>query len=351
KYRMLFKYSGTAVALVAPDGTFEMVNRQFEKLSGFVKEELESRKRFVDFFIADDRTHLESYLNGNGKIIGLQRTENIECAFIDRRSRKHDINLTLNRVLDSSHLLASIADVTEFRDLQKRLNRSENLAAIGELAASIGHEIRNPLGAINTSVEVLQNSLQVEGEDNDLMNIICEETKRLDLIITDFLQFARLNKSRFRKVDINRLIAETLLLFKEKMGAEIDREIDLCNKLPEIDGDANQLKQVLVNIIVNALEAMPEGGALTIRTRLESDESQADRVVISIRDSGEGISEEHLNKIFHPFYSTKECGVGMGLAICDRIVQNHGGEIAVSSKFEEGTEFTLILPVHNGTVT
>jgi len=347
KYRMLFKYSGNAFALVLPDGRLDLVNRQFEKLSGYVKQELEGKAQFIDFFATEDRDQLQSYFDGGAA--GLQSAQSIECAFIDRQGKKHDINLTLNLAWRSSYILASIADVTEFRDMQKRLNRSENLAAIGELAASIGHEIRNPLGAINTSVEVLQNSLQLADEDRELMEIISEETKRLDLIISDFLHFARLNKARFGKVNINRLISETLLLFKEKIGPDIQQQVELCESLPEIDADANQIKQVLVNMIVNALQAMPAGGRLTICSSVAK-KTRGDFITITLRDSGEGISEENLSKIFQPFFSTKDWGVGMGLAICDRIMQNHGGEIAVTSEISKGTEFTLILPVHNSRV-
>jgi len=347
KYRMLFKYSGNAFALILPDGRLDLVNRQFEKLSGYVKQELEGKAQFIDFFAAEDRERLQPYFNS--RAAGLQNAQSIECAFVDRQGKRHDVNLTLNLAWRSSYILASIADVTEFRDMQKRLNRSENLAAIGELAASIGHEIRNPLGAINTSVEVLQNSLQLAEEDRELMEIISEETKRLDLIISDFLHFARLNKARFGKVNINRLISETLLLFKEKIGADIQQQVELCDALPEIDADTNQIKQVLVNMIVNALQAMPSGGCLTISSSVAA-KIKGNFIAITIRDNGEGISEENLSKIFQPFFSTKDWGVGMGLAICDRIMQNHGGEIAVTSEIAKGTEFTLILPVHNSRV-
>ena len=139
-----------------------------------------------------------------------------------------------------------MVDVTEFRELQERVGHSEQLAAIGELSAAIAHEIRNPLGAINTSVVILQKGLQVDGENKEVMDIICEETKRLDRIIGDFLQFARLDKSRFEKTDVNYLLQETLILFRVEFGTQIQGKAKLSQNIPLIMADPSQLKQVFI---------------------------------------------------------------------------------------------------------
>lgn len=345
KYRMLFKYAGTAFTLIDRNETLTMVNKQFEHLSGFAREDLEGLKKFTDFFTPPDRDRLKSVLEYSQDSFSEHKPRNFECTFLDREGSKKDVNLVLNPILNSTNTLASLADVTEIRDLQKRLSRTEHLAAIGELAAAIAHEIRNPLGAINTSVEVLQNGLDLEEENRELMEIICEETKRLDSIISDFLQFARLNKSQLKKVNINRLLSETLVLFKGTLQNSIHKKIDLEDGLPEIAADPNQLKQVIINIVVNALEAMPSGGELYIGTKSIHNQSKLD-IHIIIKDSGEGMDPTHIPKIFQPFFSTKEKGIGMGLAICDRIIQNHGGEIIVNTDPGAGTTFTLVLPEH-----
>ncbi len=345
KYRMLFKYAGTAFTLIDRDEALTMVNKQFEHLSGFAREDLEGLKKFTDFFTPPDRNRLKTVLEYTQDSFSEYKPRNFECTFLDREGNQKDVNLVLNPILNSTNTLASLADVTEIRDLQKRLSRTEHLAAIGELAAAIAHEIRNPLGAINTSVEVLQNGLDLEEENRELMEIICEETKRLDSIISDFLQFARLNKSQLKKVNINRLLSETLVLFKGTLQNSIRKKIDLEDGLPEIAADPNQLKQVIINIVVNALEAMPSGGKLYIGTTSVHNHGKLD-IHITIQDSGEGMDPTCIPKIFQPFFSTKEKGIGMGLAICDRIIQNHGGEIIVKTDPGSGTTFTLVLPEH-----
>ncbi|MDZ7265400.1 MAG: ATP-binding protein, partial [candidate division KSB1 bacterium] len=164
-------------------------------------------------------------------------------------------------------------------------------------------------------------------------------------IIEDFLQYANPKKLKLKETDVNHLLQEILLLFRERLNSRIEQKVHLDAQLPLILIDPNQIKQVLINIIKNAMEAMPDGGVLTILTRQAKNRSGQDMVEILIKDTGCGIDPFDLKKIFQPFYSTKEKGAGMGLAICERIVQNHGGEIRVESRAGKGAVFLLALPM------
>ncbi len=341
KYRTLFEHSATAVTWFGEDETLYMVNQSFEKLSGYTKTEVERQLGFLDFFTEKDRKKIrENYL-------GRRSDDPIsyDCTFIDRFSNPRKVNLTLSTVPMTNHILASIADITELHELQQRLIHSEHLAAIGELSASIAHEIRNPLGAINTSIGILKNDLKLTGEQKELMGIISEESMRLKQIIEDFLQFTHPHKPHFQATNINSILHETLLLFKGRINHGISQELYLAEDLPLIQVDPNQVKQVIINIIINAIDMMPGGGVISFTTRYKQNQFGSRFIEILCRDTGKGIHETDMNKVFQPFYSTKENGTGMGLAICQRIIQNHGGEIKVESKYGEGTQFMITLPI------
>jgi PAS domain S-box-containing protein len=345
-YQTLFEHAGIAVAVVRQDGLLLTVNRQFELLSGWSRAELENRKYLFDFFQLDDRPSLETCLRRQCEHMhssscfseGQWQTSETDC--------RH-VQINVNAIPKSNEAIVTITDVTELKLLQFQLARSKQLAEIGELSAAIAHEIRNPLGAINTSVEVLRNSLQLSGEDHDLMNIIQEETRRLDRIVKDFLHFARLNRMRVTAVDVNQIIRETLFLYKGTLQNDIQVEIDLCPDLPMLNGDEDHLRQVMINILINSFEAMPHNGVLTVKSTVLRVESLKSFIQVLIQDTGLGIEQKYLSKIFKPFFSTKEKGVGMGLAICERIIHNHGGTIDVTSQVGKGTTFVLTLPVNH----
>ncbi len=345
KYRTLFEQVGTAVCLLNLNKTIAMVNPQFEALTGLKTSDIENKHQLTDFFIDKDSERIDQVLDHVEKHKDFQ-IHHFDCTLKREANIFKSIHLSIKKVPESNYVLASLTDVSQLRELENQLNRTKQLAAIGEISASIAHEIRNPLGAIKTSVEILQNSLSLQSEDKELMNIICEESSRLDNIISDFLKFARLDKAQCKETDVNKLIRETLVLFKGTFGDKIKVKLGL-DTVPKIYADANQLRQVMINMIVNATEAMPWGGVLAISstTGLRHRWHDERMVIIRIQDNGLGIEKEQIKKIFHPFFSSKEKGGGMGLSICDRIVQNHRGEIAVTSRPGKGTVFTLYLPV------
>jgi PAS domain S-box-containing protein len=346
KYRTLFEHAGTAVALVDEDGNFQMVNNRYEILSGYSGKELVQKKSLAEFLSPEDCQKIRGLCINKKNFDSFQLPIIHECTFFDQDRHLKKVNLTISQIPGDKNLLVSIVDVTELRELQKRLARSAQLATLGELSAAVAHEIRNPLVAIKTSVGILKNTLNLVGEDEELMNIISEESMRLNKIVDDFLKFARPNEPQFINADINILIQETFLLLKSRLNG-IHTHLQLNDRLPLISSDPDQIKQVLMNILINAIEAMPRGGSLAVATQFHLNKTKHPCIEIKIKDSGMGILETDIKKIFQPFFSTKKNGIGMGLAVCERIIQNHDGTIQVESQYGKGTQFTVVLPMKN----
>lgn len=253
-------------------------------------------------------------------------------------------------------LLVSRADqiiaarAEERRRLEIKLNDAERLAGLGKMITAVSHEIKNPLGIVRSTAEVLDRRLKkIAPENQHLSEIIIEETSRLDGVVMEFLDFARPQRPEIKTVQINELLDKVLVFMRPDFKKhKINVEQDLAGDLPEIMADQNQLHRALLNILVNAVQAMPDGGTLRVRTT--TDTEQPGRICIAIEDNGKGISEEKVKKIFQPFYTEKARGTGLGLAIVKNIVDSHQGELRVESTPEEGTTFTLILPGDVGQV-
>ncbi len=243
-------------------------------------------------------------------------------------------------------------DLTQVKALEDQLRRDEKLKALGELSIGIAHEIRNPLASISGSIQVLKNDLKLDGEDLRLMEIVLRETDRLNQLITDYLLFARPAREKHESVDISSVASETVKVFGNcAEAAKIGIRCELTGGM-FILGDARQLGQVFWNLFLNAAHAMPDGGDLTISSRIISRENvksaDADSslsVEINVADTGEGIKQEYLEKIFDPFFSTKDSGTGLGLAIVHRIIESHGGGIDVKSSVGKGSVFCITLPL------
>jgi two-component system sensor histidine kinase AtoS len=238
-------------------------------------------------------------------------------------------------------------DVTRQRETEKRLAEARQLAGIGELAAGVAHEIRNPLGGILTSARMLLDQKgQVIGEEElSLMSIIEKEAKRLENIVTDFLRFGRPQEPIFSVVDVNHAVKEMVdsLKREKNIGGGIEVELHLLARPVRVRLDENQMKQVFLNLIINAEQAMGGKGKLTIKM-----ESRDGMVDIALKDTGSGISKEDLKNVFRPFFSRKKGGTGLGLPIVNRVIAEHNGSIDCRSGLGKGTTFTISLPVVKG---
>ncbi|MBW1779683.1 MAG: PAS domain S-box protein [Deltaproteobacteria bacterium] len=244
--------------------------------------------------------------------------------------------------------ILSLQDMTKMKQIEEELKEIEGLALIGELAAGIAHEIRNPMASISGSIEMLRDEIEQNDVNTRLMEIILRETDRLNGLVADFLLFARAQRPKLTELDLNQLILESLELFKNSQGCHRDTKIFTNLEDPLIvTSDSGQLKQVLWNLFLNASEAMRNGGSLRVTTSLEngSPEKRPGKARIIIRDTGEGFNEENLSRVFLPFFTTKERGSGLGLAIVKRIVDRLEGKVLVGNHPEGGAEITIVLPV------
>jgi signal transduction histidine kinase len=236
------------------------------------------------------------------------------------------------------------ARAAERRRLEVKLHQAERLASLGKMVASVAHEIKNPLGIVRSTAEILGKRLHKVAPGNDhLAAIIVEETTRLDAIVREFLDFARPKKPVMVELAVNDILRRvTGFMAAEFVSRQIDLDLQLTESLPHIPGDFDQLYQACMNILVNSVQAMPEGGTLAVVSRLHKDGSN---IAVEITDSGEGMSEEVYHQIFNPFFTSKNRGSGLGLAIVKNIIDGHHGTINVVSHEGEGTHFTLKLPI------
>jgi len=239
-------------------------------------------------------------------------------------------------------------DVTERRALEKRAADAEAISAMGELAMNLAHEIRNPLNAavlqlhlLNRNLDRIEADALTRGAMKDRVRIVGDEIGRLNRLLTEFLELARPRGIAREPVHLPRLADEVLDLEEETArgrGIEIIRDLpsDGCVAI----GDREKLKQVTINLVVNAIEAMKQGGTLTVRVR-----PVEERVVMTIEDSGPGIASELLPNVFDPFFTTKEAGTGLGLSIVRKIVDQHGGDIEIESERGKGARVVVSIPI------
>jgi two-component system NtrC family sensor kinase len=230
---------------------------------------------------------------------------------------------------------------------QAQLLQSAKLAAVGELAASIAHEINNPLYAARNSLYLVAQDLPENGTQRQFLTIAQDELARIGKIIERMRDFYRPSRQELALTDLGHLIAETIDLVQTHLRhGNVRVELRLAPALPPVVAHADQLRQVFLNLILNACDAMPQGGTLTITSAmLPSDDEGPARVQVEIEDTGEGVPADHLPHLFEPFYTTKPQGTGLGLAISAHIITHHGGTIKVDSKLGEGTVFTVALPL------
>ncbi|MDQ3264340.1 MAG: ATP-binding protein [Myxococcota bacterium] len=240
-----------------------------------------------------------------------------------------------------------LATVTENSKIYDQMRERDRLAALGEMAAGLAHEIRNPLGAIKGAAQCLD-PRKLSGEDGEFLEVIVEEVNRLNGVVTAFLDYSRPLKQNFGSTDLNEVVTRTLRLIQTEMPPSVELHTELAEPINRVEADAEQLKQVLINLVQNALQAMGDApGKITLRTQRPDRFGEIrghEQVELSVTDTGPGIPEDQQQNIFIPFFTTKQKGTGLGLAISQRIIKNHGGNISVQSKAGEGTTFVIRMP-------
>ncbi len=251
--------------------------------------------------------------------------------------------------IENARLLSSLEEKVvdlkeaykELKDSRDRLVKTEKLSAVGEVATSVAHEIRNPLVSIGGFAQTVLGKMDEGDSRRQYLEIIVDEVRRLESILGEILNYARPVVPHFMESDLNEMIRQTMGMIRVETDEEaIDMKGNLVADLPKLWFDPDQMRQVLLNLLRNAVHSMTDGGAMTVSTKLQND-----IVTIEIKDTGVGISEENLEKIFTAFFSTKPTGSGLGLTICSQIIHNHGGSIGVSSEEGKGSAFVISLPL------
>lgn len=225
----------------------------------------------------------------------------------------------------------------------QQMERADRLASVGEMAAGIAHEIKNPLTGIAAAITIIKDDFSPSDSRSIIVDEVLEQIKRLDKTVNDLLFFGKPTQPEPTYTDINSTIKKTLMFASQHRGSKnIEKQLNLQENLPPVYVDPKQIQQVFLNLFLNAMQAMHEGGTLTITSSLEKKDQ--DWVNISIMDTGQGIPTQILEKIFTPFFTTKAQGTGLGLAICHKLVSQHNGTLTVASEDGKGTEFVVSLP-------
>lgn len=278
------------------------------------------------------------------KVKVLGSGQNIEYTMVRREGDEFPAELSIGAIKDSSRnslgLVVVTKDITDRKLLQEQLIVSEKLAAVGRLVASFGHDIRNPLAVIKNSTCFLEMRLKENADEKVLkhIRILKEEINYANLMVNDLLDFTRKSPPRLQEADLNETVKFAL------SSVSVPENVNVAftpGNLPKMLLDQTQLQRVFTNLIVNAVQAMPEGGKLVIHTT-----NICDIAELSVIDTGVGMNEESLGRLFTPFFTTKREGVGLGLSICKQIIEAHGGELAVKSKQGQGSSFIVRLPIH-----
>ena len=244
-------------------------------------------------------------------------------------------------------LIVVFQDLTQAKVTETKIRRQDRLAAIGELAAGIAHELRNPLASISGSAEVLQSGLDVEGEDRQLLDLIVNESARINDIVEQFLNYARIQEMDRQRVNLQELVSEVIALVKNHPsyteGKEVIVELDSC---PPVLVDAAQMKQVFLNLILNGLEAVDGTGRICVCTSTDDEERIAGhgQVEIWVQDDGPGVPEEQIESIFEPFHTNKRGGTGLGLAVVYKIMESNDGRILYAPSPDGKSTFRVLLP-------
>ena len=316
----------------------------------------------IDLFNVEEE-EIRGIFSGGGKCIdpktGYLSEFDLICADQLKLPTEVCFSIITNKKGETAGLSCMFIDITQRKKMEKHLDRMDRLASLGELASGIAHEIRNPLAGIAAALQIISKDFAKQDPNQEIFNEVFSQVKRLDEFIKNLLRFARPNQPKLEFLTIKNVIDNALFLVSNKISQKnITLELDHgADKQPEIEGDKSLLQQVLLNIIINALDATKDHGSLTIRTWWQTNDLNTatetvyctpdtyDNITTEISDTGSGINETDLESIFNPFFTTKSQGTGLGLAIAHRIIEQHHGEISVKSTPGKGTTFTITLPL------
>ncbi|RLC29297.1 MAG: hypothetical protein DRH37_07805 [Deltaproteobacteria bacterium] len=328
-------------------GNIKSFNRTAAEISGYTLSEVKDRP-IDDFF--------PGIFEMMGKVKGENTKGNLtkrgEIVVSDRNNREIVLGFSVSSLMSSSDErigdIVIFQDLTATKDMEKEVEKSKNLALIGEMAAGLAHEIRNPLTAVSGSIQLLRRNLDLDETDSRLMNIILRGRDQLENLISNFLLLARPNMNDRVEMALETVMDEVIesLRYSPEWNDETRVKTQYGNT-PEIFGNRTEIKQMIWNLVLNAVQAMPDGGTLNVKAEEIVSDDGKPFVEICISDTGHGIEKDNEERIFTPFYTTKERGTGLGLAIANRIAESHGGKIRIWSEVGKGTFCRVRLPLRS----
>ncbi|AIE59011.1 PAS domain-containing sensor histidine kinase [Bacillus methanolicus] len=337
QYKSLFEYNPDIVYMIDLEGNITNLNPQFKVSTGFDAEEFIG-KNVKDILPNDQK---EQILKLISNVIFDQKPQSFELDVLHKSGDSITLQCTALPIIVNKKIAGIIGygkDITEMRKTEERLRRAEKLSVVGELSASVAHEIRNPLTSLKGFVQLLQ----MEDEKHQYYyQIMLDELNRINHIVGELLLLAKPQQIKFTKADLRNILFDVISLLKTEAALH-NIEIDFIFQDNEymIECEPNQLKQLFINIIKNAIEASTSGDTVSVFLNKEENE----KISITVKDNGCGISKERLKKLGEPFYSSKEKGTGLGLTVSYKIVQSHNGTIQFDSEKNKGTEVNIVLP-------
>ena len=342
-YRSIIESIDAGILTIDMDGRIKSFNRGAEEITGFSFAEVENMD-FRTLFSAFPAAFLTVKRSPTGEAAPTR----VEMPFIGKDDRKLILGCSISALKESRGdkigEIIIFQNLTQIKQMEEAVEKSRRLAFIGEMAANLAHELRNPLASISGSIQMLKRDLSLRVTDERLMQIIIRGKDQLEGFIKDFLLLARKKPQVEEDVDLNAVINE--VLDSLRLDYDWHEAIEVKKRLAPsaiLFSSTTEIRQVVSNLILNAVQAMPDGGTLSIETAIPH-QGDWDGVEFTVTDSGMGIDEENMKKIFEPFYTTKEKGTGLGLAIVNRIVEASSGEILVQSTPGGGTTFKVRIP-------
>jgi len=340
---------GSIDGIIATDnaGNIVIFNEGAEKIIGYASEEVIRKMALVDLYPAGRAKKIEEALYGHsyggpGKLVDYETT------ILNKDGKEIPVWLSASIIYEDEEAIGAVGffrDLSERKKLEKKVLESERLATIGQGVSYISHEIKNPLMLIGGFAQQVLRKISQNGKNKEKLEIIIKEVARLEEFLSEVTDITKPSQPKKMMTSINSVVEEVSAFLNEELRVRhIVFQTTLDPQIPEISVDPKQMRQVLINVVKNAMEAMPEGGDLSVTTQL-----QGDNIELRIMDTGKGITLEDLKTIFDPFFTTKIKGTGLGLAISRKIVEDHEGRVSVESTSGDGTVCSITLPVRSTT--
>ena len=335
-----------AIVTINEDHSIVGYNEGAEKIFGYSRKEALGQDLSIIIpppYKAGHREYVRRYLaTREARVIG--KHVRLKAQRRDGSEFPMSISFSVAEILGNLYFTGIIRDITEYQEMEERVLQAERLAAVGRTVTHIAHEIKNPLLIIGGFARQLQKVPGLDDKSRQKLGIIAEEVSLLEGMVAEMREFVGRPSAQKRPGKLETLLQDTLALFEDTFAEHsiTVRRVEE-SQLPEVSFDPKQFRQVLLNLFKNALEAMPNGGEITVTTRVRGNHAE-----IAISDTGQGMSPEVLGNLFQPYFTTKEKGTGLGLAISQSIVQEHGGYLLADSTPGQGSTFTIQLPLEEG---